>query len=91
MRTALALCRECPLDFFDLIIVDECYRSTDRDESSWREILEYVKPAYQPPANYGFQPESISCRKSAAFSRSERATKSRLSRSDVYSAGGFPS
>jgi type I restriction enzyme R subunit len=41
------LYREYPPDFFDLIIVDECHRGSARDESSWREILEYFKPAYQ--------------------------------------------
>lgn len=34
-------------DFFDLIIVDECHRGSARDDSSWREILEYFEPAYQ--------------------------------------------
>jgi len=34
-------------DFFDLIIVDECHRGSARDESNWREILEYFTPAYQ--------------------------------------------
>ncbi len=34
-------------DFFDLIIVDECHRGSARDESNWREILEYFEPAYQ--------------------------------------------
>ena len=34
-------------DFFDLIIVDECHRGSAREESNWREILEYFKPAYQ--------------------------------------------
>ena len=41
------LYREYPPDFFDLIIVDECHRGSARDESSWREILEYFEPAYQ--------------------------------------------
>ena len=41
------LYREYPPDFFDLIIIDECHRGSARDESSWREILEYFKPAYQ--------------------------------------------
>ena len=41
------LYREYPPDFFDLIIVDECHRGSARDESSWREILEYFKPAFQ--------------------------------------------
>jgi type I restriction enzyme R subunit len=34
-------------EFFDLIIVDECHRGSARDESNWREILEYFQPAYQ--------------------------------------------
>lgn len=34
-------------DFFDLIIVDECHRGSSRDESNWREILEYFSDAYQ--------------------------------------------
>lgn len=33
--------------FFDLVIVDECHRGSARDESNWREILEYFSPAYQ--------------------------------------------
>jgi type I restriction enzyme R subunit len=41
------LFREYPPDFFDLIIIDECHRGSAKDESSWREILEYFKPAYQ--------------------------------------------
>ncbi|MGO8751510.1 MAG: EcoAI/FtnUII family type I restriction enzme subunit R [Thermoguttaceae bacterium] len=41
------LYRKYPPDFFDLIIIDECHRGSARDESSWREILEYFKPAYQ--------------------------------------------
>lgn len=42
-----ALYHEYPADFFDLIIVDECHRGSAREDSSWREILEYFKPAYQ--------------------------------------------
>lgn len=34
-------------DFFDLIIVDECHRGSAKDDSNWREILEYFAPAYQ--------------------------------------------
>lgn len=34
-------------DFFDLIIVDECHRGSAREDSTWREILEYFEPAYQ--------------------------------------------
>jgi type I restriction enzyme R subunit len=41
------LYREYSPDFFDLIIVDECHRGSARDESNWREILEYFEPAYQ--------------------------------------------
>ncbi len=41
------LYREYAPDFFDLIIVDECHRGSARDESSWREILDYFAPAYQ--------------------------------------------
>jgi type I restriction enzyme R subunit len=41
------LFREYQPDFFDLIIVDECHRGSARDESAWREILEYFQPAYQ--------------------------------------------
>jgi type I restriction enzyme R subunit len=41
------LYREYPPDFFDLIVVDECHRGSSRDESNWRDILEYFKPAYQ--------------------------------------------
>lgn len=32
-------------DFFDLIIVDECHRGSAREDSKWREILEYFKGA----------------------------------------------
>lgn len=32
-------------EFFDLIIVDECHRGSARDDSKWREILEYFKGA----------------------------------------------
>jgi len=41
------LYKEYAPDFFDLIIVDECHRGSARDESNWREILEYFKPAFQ--------------------------------------------
>jgi len=41
------LYKEFSPDFFDLIIVDECHRGSARDESNWREILEYFEPAYQ--------------------------------------------
>ena len=41
------LYKEYAPDFFDLVIVDECHRGSARDESRWREILEYFEPAYQ--------------------------------------------
>lgn len=41
------LYREFGPDFFDLIIVDECHRGSAKDESNWREILTFFKPAYQ--------------------------------------------
>jgi len=41
------LYKEYAPDFFDLIIIDECHRGSARDESNWREILEYFKPATQ--------------------------------------------
>lgn len=41
------LYRRYPPDFFDLIFVDECHRGSARDESNWRQILEYFHPATQ--------------------------------------------
>lgn len=41
------LYREFSVDYFDLIIVDECHRGSAKDESNWRAILEYFQPAYQ--------------------------------------------
>jgi type I restriction enzyme R subunit len=41
------LYRDYAPDFFDLIVVDECHRGSARDESTWREILEYFEPGYQ--------------------------------------------
>ncbi len=32
-------------DFFDLIIVDECHRGSVKEDSKWREILEYFSSA----------------------------------------------
>lgn len=32
-------------EFFDLIVVDECHRGSARQDSKWREILEYFKGA----------------------------------------------
>jgi type I restriction enzyme R subunit len=36
-----------PPDFFDLVIIDECHRGGANDESNWRGILKYFKPAIQ--------------------------------------------
>ena len=36
-----------PPDFFDFIVIDECHRGGANDEGSWRDILEYFKPAVQ--------------------------------------------
>jgi len=36
-----------PPDFFDFIIIDECHRGGANDESNWRGILDYFKPAVQ--------------------------------------------
>lgn len=33
--------------FFDMVIVDECHRGSAKDDSNWREILEYFKDAIQ--------------------------------------------
>lgn len=41
------LYKEYPIDFFDLIIIDECHRGSADDEGKWRRILEYFQPAFQ--------------------------------------------
>jgi type I restriction enzyme R subunit len=41
------LYREYPADFFDLILVDECHRGSSKEESNWREILNYFGSAVQ--------------------------------------------
>ncbi|MBV6634544.1 MAG: DEAD/DEAH box helicase family protein, partial [Mameliella sp.] len=33
--------------FFDFIVIDECHRGGAKDESEWRQVLEYFEPAYQ--------------------------------------------
>lgn len=43
----LGLFKSYAPDFFDLIIVDECHRGGARDDSSWRNILDYFAPAYK--------------------------------------------
>jgi type I restriction enzyme, R subunit len=34
-------------DFFDLIVVDECHRGSAKDNSAWREVLDYYSNATQ--------------------------------------------
>lgn len=36
-----------PPDFFDFIVIDECHRGGAKDESEWRQVLEYFEPAVQ--------------------------------------------
>ncbi|TON14074.1 restriction endonuclease subunit R, partial [Vibrio parahaemolyticus] len=38
---------EYPSDFFDFIMIDECHRGGAKDESSWRDVLEYFDSAVQ--------------------------------------------
>ena len=46
-ETRPGLYKKFARDFFDLIIVDECHRGSSKEDSNWREILEYFQPAYQ--------------------------------------------
>ena len=41
------LYRDYPRDFFDLVIIDECHRGSARDDSNWRDILDWFAPATQ--------------------------------------------
>jgi len=34
-------------DFFDLIVIDECHRGSAKEDTAWREILEYFDSAVQ--------------------------------------------
>lgn len=34
-------------DFFDLIVIDECHRGSAKEDSAWREVLNYFKNATQ--------------------------------------------
>ena len=34
-------------DFFDMVVIDECHRGSAREDSAWREILDYFEPAIQ--------------------------------------------
>jgi type I restriction enzyme R subunit len=42
-----AILRRLPADFFDFIVIDECHRGGNNDESTWRAILDYFAPAVQ--------------------------------------------
>lgn len=37
--------KEFSRDFFDLIVIDECHRGSAKDDSAWREILDYFSAA----------------------------------------------
>lgn len=37
--------RKFSQDFFDLIVIDECHRGSAKDDSAWREILDYFYSA----------------------------------------------
>lgn len=39
--------KEFSPDFFDLVIVDECHRGSAKDNSAWRQVLEYFNSATQ--------------------------------------------
>lgn len=39
--------KEFDRDFFDLIVIDECHRGSAKENSNWREILEYFESATQ--------------------------------------------
>ena len=39
--------KEFSRDFFDLIVIDECHRGSAKDDSSWREVLDYFSSATQ--------------------------------------------
>lgn len=41
------LYRQFSPDFFDMVVVDECHRSSAREASAWHEILTYFKTAVQ--------------------------------------------
>jgi type I restriction enzyme R subunit len=39
--------KEFSRDFFDLIVVDECHRGSAKEDSAWRDILDYFSSATQ--------------------------------------------
>lgn len=44
-ETRADLFREFSREFFDLVVIDECHRGSAREDSAWREVLEYFQPA----------------------------------------------
>jgi type I restriction enzyme, R subunit len=39
--------KQFPPDFFDLIVIDECHRGSAKEDSNWRQILDYFTTATQ--------------------------------------------
>ncbi|PEV93979.1 EcoAI/FtnUII family type I restriction enzme subunit R [Bacillus thuringiensis] len=39
--------KQVPPSFFDLIVIDECHRGSVKEDSQWREIIEYFSDAVQ--------------------------------------------
>ncbi|MGX5475396.1 EcoAI/FtnUII family type I restriction enzme subunit R [Bacillus toyonensis] len=39
--------KQVPPSFFDLIVIDECHRGSAKEDSQWREIIEYFSDAVQ--------------------------------------------
>ncbi|MBC2768924.1 EcoAI/FtnUII family type I restriction enzme subunit R [Pusillimonas minor] len=37
--------RQFPVDFFDLVVIDECHRGSAPDDSAWRDVLDYFTSA----------------------------------------------
>lgn len=37
--------RQFPVDFFDMVVVDECHRGSADEDSAWREVLDYFTSA----------------------------------------------
>ena len=96
------LYREFPPDFFDLVIVDECHRGSARDESNWREILEYFEPACQlgmtatplrednrtPTATSATRSTRTACARASTTASSRRTASTASSRAWTPRAGG---
>lgn len=37
--------RQFPVDFFDLVVIDECHRGSAAEDSAWRDVLDYFNSA----------------------------------------------